>query len=95
MHTNVKDANGWISVDKKLPERMVQDGMFSKSSQKVLIYVTWYSETDEEDIRHLISTGICYETADGRISWEDNENVNGDYEEVTHWQPLPEPPLER
>lgn len=72
--------NGWISVKDRLPEN---DGK----------YMVWYK--GEEDICEFDTDsqtfGYTYDDYDEMYShlvcWDDGMN-----KDVTHWQPLPEPP---
>ena len=74
-----KPMKEWISVEERLPEPF----------EVVLIH----ADTEGED-RHYITIGQFCDTTG---SWEDFVSVDfefNEYENVTHWMPLPAPPEE-
>jgi hypothetical protein len=75
------DKNGWISVKKKLPD--------PKEYDWVLCAVKT-CEFDKGKNYYLIPQ--IYEYRNG--CWRDTFGLTPEskFEEVTHWQPLPEPP---
>lgn len=90
-----KENNGWISVKDKLPEPFFTSEQHRCSENRHLIYYTedgeywfigfgWYLYDEKEDDEGGL---IPY--------WELDQDFGiglANEVEVTHWQPLPEPP---
>lgn len=75
----------WISVKEKAPEFDI----------KVLVYRHWISENKEEkNPIGMIDVGYLQDTTSNRYGTQHEWKVGDDYDirDVTHWQPLPEPP---
>lgn len=72
-------SSGWVSVEERMPE---------PDSGAVLVWLMWgYSALDEWHSYREDPTGMGGPTMDMGFMWRDF-----DYEEVTHWMPLPAPP---
>lgn len=69
--------NGWISVDDRLP----------KNSGKYLVAQKRYSISDRE-----LKKVISIETDFVEFNARDNKWSRARFLQVTHWQPLPQPP---
>jgi len=41
-----------------------------------------------------IDMGYIYDYRNGELSWSSNNYNAPGWEDITHWQPLPEPPLD-
>lgn len=76
-----KENNGWISVKESYPPVFDHDGFMCSD------VVMTFGREDEWEIEPTY--GLGYAINGNRFYGE-----NGEYFEVTHWQPLPEPPNE-
>ena len=85
-----KADNNWISVKKKLPEKPGQYLTVSNSFAgpkliKTLMFV--------KDLRGMDPYALERTSQPGWYEW-DSEYGYYEYDTVTHWMPLPEPPKE-
>ncbi len=79
-HANLKqpENNGWISVEERLPS-IDEDDVFNKEHKISKPCLVWEGDTHYFGVYHHVQDSwVVY----GRLG-----NIN-----VTHWQPLPEPP---
>ena len=77
----------WISVKERLPEELERThpgwSYCVRPSEDVLVYLRWEKR----------QTVAWYSYADGNWATVDERTIY-DYDEITHWMPLPEPPKE-
>jgi len=78
LEMEIESQDQWIPVGERLPE----------IDQMVLLWPSWQPSLD-------MATGYRYEHNSGAVLW----NIAGthgysDSRGVTHWQPLPTPPIE-
>ena len=72
----------WISVEDRLPETDIENGF--DSSEDVLIYgkSAFFGE-------YMVTVGWINDKKEWQFIYPENDMQN-----ITHWQPLPEPPKE-
>jgi len=80
----MSENNGWIKCSERLPElyHTVFSGIISKD---VLLYGIPYNDGEEE-----MRVFVGYMTEDNEFHTDDI----GKCDVVTHWQPLPKPPID-
>lgn len=79
----MKDSNGWFRVKDRLPDLYPHEyyGMFS---DHILLYGIYDGgNIPQIFIGYMVKGNIFYSNEYGRC----------EYGEVTHWQPLPHPPI--
>lgn len=84
---NLNQQNGWIAVSDRLPEldTPVWAGWFNTKGKFVYGLFVRFKEGGEWFFAQ------CSQTQ----SWNDfgDRDLDDDYSHLTHWQPLPEPPV--
>lgn len=78
----MNNMRGWISVKDQLPDRA---GLLEDESEYVLV-------SEHLEPFKIKSVGVCGYTADG---WDEYDNFGvSDITHITHWMPLPDPPVD-
>lgn len=77
-----KANNGWISVNDELPETFTGFDLLNKSK-----VVLCYGRQDKQDQPRILAAYMLGKDTGEFIS------MDGKCHQITHWQPLPEPPI--